>query len=401
MLSFIFTLAFPFIQASSTTSLAGNEILVSSQAELRKAVAEARPGTTIRIASGNYQGGTSVAGLKGTADQPIVIRGADPAQPPVFQGGGSAFQFSKVAYLEIHDLVIEKATGNGLNIDDGGSIVDPTHHLLIKGIVIRNIGPKGNHDGIKLSGVDDFRVENCSLESWGSGGSGIDMVGCHRGVIRGCEFRHGDNEGSDGVQAKGGSSEIVVEGCRFLHAGSRAVNVGGSTGMPYFRPKVPGYEARRITVRDCLFVGSMSPVAFVGVDEADFEHNTIIRPTRWGLRILQETREPGFVPCRNGRIVANLIAYRSNEMTVPINIGDGTAPETFKLEGNAWYCLDRPDRTRLNLPIRETNGRIGVDPRFRDVDAGDYRLSPGSPLNNVGCRVEEVLNTNAPLTPVR
>ena len=400
MFSVLLTLLLPWSQASVATSEASSEILVSNPAQLRKAVGEAKPGTIIRIAPGTYPGGVSASGLQGTAEAPIVIRAADPAHPPVFQGGGSAFQLSDVAHLEIHDLVIEKATGNGLNIDDAGTIETPTHHVLLRGLVVRDIGPRGNHDGIKLSGVDDFLVETCTIESWGSGGSGIDMVGCHRGVIRGGVFRHGDNDGADGVQAKGGSSEIVVERCRFLHAGQRAVNIGGSTGLAYFRPKVQGHEAKRITVRDCLFVGSMSPAAFVGVDEADFEHNTIIRPTRWGFRILQETREPGFVPCRNGRIVANLIVYRSDEMVVPINIGDGTAPETFQLDGNAWYCLDRPERARLNLPVRESNGRSGIDPQFRDLAAGDYRLRPGSPLSGVGCRVEDVLAA-ATVTPGR
>ncbi len=85
-------------------------------------------------------------------------------------------------------------------------------------------------------------------------------------------------------------------------------------------------------------------------------------------------------------------------MAVPINVGDGTAPETFRLDGNAWYCVDRPERTRLNLPVPESNGRAGIDPQFRDLAAGDYRLRPGSPLSGVGCRVEDVL---APATVTR
>ena len=111
-------------------------------------------------------------------------------------------------------------------------------------MVVRDIGPTGNRDGIKLSGVDDFRVEGCTVERWGSGGSGIDMVGCHRGEIVGCTFRHGDTTGDSGVQAKGGSRDVVIRRCRFEHAGQRAVNLGGSTGLAFFRPKPEGYEAR-------------------------------------------------------------------------------------------------------------------------------------------------------------
>ena len=86
----------------------------------------------------------------------------------------------------------------------------------------------------------------------------------------------------------------------------------------------------------------MTPVAFVGVDGAAVRHNTIYRPRRWGLRILRENNGEGFVPCRNGQFTDNLIAFRSDEMAVPVNVGPGTAPETFTLARNAWYCLDAP-----------------------------------------------------------
>ena len=276
--------------------------------------------------------------------------------------------------------------GNGVNIDDGGSYDSPAHHILLRGLAIRDIGPDGNRDGLKLSGVDDFHVEGCTIERWGSEGSGIDMVGCHRGTITGCTFRHTDEIGGNGVQAKGGSSEIRITGCRFEHAGSRAVNLGGSTGLAYFRPGPQGYEAKGLTVEDCIFIGSLAAVAFVGVDGAEVRHNTIYRPRRYALRILQETTGPGFVPSRNGHFTDNLIAYRSGEMTLPVNIGPGTAPETFVLARNAWYCLDAPERSRPRLPIPEAVGVYGIDPRFRDGEGGDLRHRRDGAVGRVGAR---------------
>ena len=134
----------------------------------------------------------------------------------------------------------------------------------------------------------------------------------------------------------------------------------------------------------------MTPVAFVGVDGATVRHNTIYRPRRWGLRILQETRQPGFVPCRNGRFTDNLIAFRSDEMAVPVNVGPGTAPETFTLARNAWYCLDAPERSRPRLPIAEADGVYGVDPRFRDAEGGDLRLRPDGPASRAGARADAI-----------
>ncbi len=42
------------------------------------------------------------------------------------------------------------------------------------------------------------------------------------------------------------------------------MNVGGSTGLAYFRPKSPGYEAKDITVEDCTFIGSQDADCFRG-----------------------------------------------------------------------------------------------------------------------------------------
>ena len=47
-------------------------------------------------------------------------------------------------------------------------------------------------------------------------------------------------------------------------------------------------------------------------------------------------------------------------MTLPVNIGPGTAPETFVLARNAWYCLDAPERSRPRLPIPEAEGIAGL-----------------------------------------
>jgi len=115
------------------------------------------------------------------------------------------------------------------------------------------------------------------------------MVGCHRGKIEGCTIRDSETEpASSGVQMKGGTSEVALLGCRFENAGQRAVNAGGSTGLQYFRPKPEGFEARALSIEGCTFIGSETPIAFVGVDGALVRFNTFYRPRKWFARILQE-----------------------------------------------------------------------------------------------------------------
>jgi hypothetical protein len=125
----------------------------------------------------------------------------------------------------------------------------------------------------------------------------------------------------------------------------------------------------------------MSAVAFVGVDGAVVQHNTIYRPRRWAVRILQENTDAQFVPSRNGRFTKNVIAFRSDECWSVMNIGPNTAPETFQFSDNHWCCLDRPADTRrlVQLPADETGGVYGTPPAFEDPDRGDVRLKDRDP----------------------
>lgn len=360
-------------------------IRVSSLAQLRQALAAARPGTTILIEPGEYPGGIQFSNLKGSEGKPIVIAGADPSKPPKFVGNNTGIQFSSVAWLELRDIEIRGAAYNGLNIDDGGTSTSPSHHITLKNISVSDL-PKGNHDGIKLSGIDNFRVENCTIERWG--GSAIDMVGCHQGVISGCTFRTG---GDDGVQCKGGTSQIKIQKCRFEQPGQRGVNVGGSTGLQFFRPAVDRmpangkYEAKEITVEGNTFVGGVAPIAFVGMDGSTIRFNTIYHPERWAIRILQETRVDGFVPSRNGVFEDNLVVFRSDAwFSGGVNVGDATAPTTFRFDRNFWYCSDQPNRSKPTLPTPERNGIYGQDPLLKDPTKGDFGVKAGSPAARVG-----------------
>ncbi len=363
-------------------------VKVSSSAELRQAIMNAKPGEKILLSPGEYEGGLFFQNVKGEPGKPIVIAALDPNKPPVIKGRGECLHFSDAAYLELHNLVLEGARYNGLNIDDGGTFETPAHHIKLVGLTVRDIGPQGNCDGIKLSGVTDFRIERCTIERWGDGGQGIDMVGCHNGVIENCTLRFVDDKGY-GIQAKGGSSNIIVRRCRFEHAGSRAMQIGGSTGLQFFRPPLrqgeSHAEAKNIVVEGCTFFGSTAAIAFVGVDGAIVRFNTIYRPKRWAFRILQETRAEGFVPCRNGVITDNLIVFRSDEwFEGGINIGPETAPQTFTFARNWWYCLDKPERSKPNLPTAELDGVYGVDPKLIAPEQSNLGVASDSPARKVG-----------------
>ncbi len=205
---------------------------VHNDAGLRRALSDAATGTTIRVAPGSYSPGIFIQDLRGTADQPIVIEGADPDRPPEFRGGGTAWQFSNCAYLTLRNLAVRGQSGNGINI------------------------------------------------------------------------------------------------------------------------------------------------AFVGVDGATVRYNTIYRPDRWVIRILQETTAPGFPPCRDGRFEHNLVVFRAADLATVVNIGPNTDPASFRFTNNLWFCEDRPQSSRPQLPVPETSSLYGIDPQLEAPDRRRFR-----PLN--------------------
>jgi hypothetical protein len=125
-------------------------------------------------------------------------------------------------------------------------------------------------------------------------------------------------------------------------------------------------------------------VAFASSEDVNVRFNTFYRPRTWLLRILRENDEPMIATARNGVFTDNLIAFRSGEMQETVNIGSGTAPETFRFARNWWYCLDRPGQSRPSLPTTEADGTVGVDPQLEDAEGGDLRPKAGSPARNVG-----------------
>ena len=341
-----------------TAMAAGGVVEVASDEELSKALARLEAGTTLRIAPGRYRGGLAVRGVAR-----LVVEGADPERPPEFVGGTNAWQFSRCDELVVRHILCRGQTGNGLNIDDGGEMQRPVRAVRIEKVTVFETGPRGNFDGIKCSGLTDLVIEDCRIEGWG--GQAIDFVGCRDAVIRRCRITGRDGfSQATGPQFKGGSENVVIEDCMLVNAGQRPIQAGGSTGVDYFRPPGAKFEARRITIRRNVIVGGDCATAFTGVDGAVFEGNVIVNPSHWVFRMLQETRLEGFPPCRNVVVRGNVMVFRRAGLRTEINIGDGTAPESFRFERNWWFAEDDPKRSRPVLPGTEVGDVHGEDPQL-------------------------------------
>ncbi len=340
------------------------ERLVATNAELRAALRDATAGDEIVIQPGVYSGGLFRSGLTD-----VVIRGADPANAPILRGGANAIQLSDARRVTIENLIVEQQTGNGLNIDDGGTFDTPSSEITLRHLVVRDIVGAGNLDGIKLSGVTGFVIDEVQVLEWGNGGSAVDMVGSHHGLIQNSFFRHAtlSNDGS-GIRPKGGSKEITIRANRLeLPAGTgRALQAGGSTGTPFFRfiDGDSNYEAHSIIAEGNVVLGSSSPFSFVNIDGGVFHHNYTERPRDWVVRILNENPGNAMVDTQNGQFTDNVIRFRdtSDEFRTAVNVGSETLPATYQFARNQWYNEADPARSRPNLPVTERDAIVGVVP---------------------------------------
>ena len=366
------------LSSPTLATLQTSVVAVQTTAQFRTAVSSARPGTIITVAPGTYQGGSYHGNVVGTEAAPIVIRGRDPGNPPVFRGGDNGIQLSDARFVTFQDLVFEAAALTGISIDDAGTFDTPSHHITFTRVVVRGLSD-GNLDGIKLAGVTDFLIAASRIENWG--GSAVNMVGCHRGLIQESEFTNTAGRGGTGLSIKGGSSQITVTGNRFDHGGIRAVQIGGTTSLTLFRPQPhAAAEATAITVERNVIAGSEAPVTFVGSDGGVFRFNTVYLPSLYLLRILQENREPGMVPSQHGVVTDNIFYWRGG---LGLNIGAATNPASFTFARNLWYREDAPAESQVALPSAELGGVYGVDPQF-NAPPQDLRTRIGLPHGAFG-----------------
>lgn len=354
----------------------------------RTACLSAKPGDTVLMYPAEYKGAYFIENINGIQNSPITIRGIH-RDSVVFSGGSESFHFSDCSYLIIENFTIKGQTSNGMNCDDAGTFDTPAHHVIFRNLTFSTMNASGNNDQLKLSGLDDFIIEDCIFQEGAAGGSGVDMVGCHNGVFRKNTFIR---QGSNCIQAKGGTRFIRIEHNSFIDGGQRALNLGGSTGLQFFRPLDAPFEAADMLVHANLFVRSTAPLAFVGSVRVTVQHNTIIDPERWVFRILQETVDTNrFLACGNNVFQNNLIVFKSS-ISRQVNIGGNTDPASFLLRNNLWYNIDIPTSSILQEPqLKESGGIYGKDPLLMGYTNNDYHILPESPARGAGFALSDTL----------
>lgn len=89
---------------------------VSGQAQLDTAIAAARPGDEIRLATATYAGGIRLFDKSGTADAPIVFTSTSAKRPVIKGVNDGAIVVERSAYLVFNNLEVHNESGDGITL---------------------------------------------------------------------------------------------------------------------------------------------------------------------------------------------------------------------------------------------------------------------------------------------
>lgn len=155
-----------------TKALTYKLILVKDIAGLKKALVEARPGDSIVIAPGNYEG-KYVLSESGTEKKPIVITGTDTETVLGAGSHNSGYVFYlKGSYCKIKNLTIQ----NGLK----GIIVEGASNNSLENLTVKNIGEEAIH---LRSFSSNNLISECNITN-----TGINRPGYGEGIYIGTAY---------------------------------------------------------------------------------------------------------------------------------------------------------------------------------------------------------------------
>lgn len=190
---------------------------VATVAELGQALADALPGTEIVMAPGSY-GPLLLRGGGGTADQPILLRSADPASPARFD----AMNLRDVQHLVLQDISFDYSFDNDDNPDQR-----PFQVIGCKGISIRgslfdgDLGPVFSDGADRLPTGFGLSVRNTA---------GFELSGSEiRLFLRGAVIA----QSSDIVIARNSVHSIRSDGLNFVEV--QRVRIEGNTIRDFLR----------------------------------------------------------------------------------------------------------------------------------------------------------------------
>ena len=269
---------------------------------IRRAIAasdRARP-TRVLVEAGRYTGAClMVEDHQRSAAAPLWLRAEGGVEIACSDGNGQAFGFIHSSWFAVEGFTFgpEQGSYGDTGVHVSGRAVqpeDPAHygtwepsdHVIIRNNVMRNLnrGADGDQNPDHYeSGCCDGAKANQTEYVWYIGNTisrtarhGIDNVGVHHGAICGNTFFDLVGEGQ-GVEAKGGSYDIVIEDNSFSRVFHRALMLGGEgTNNNFMWPTSFPVEAYGVVARNNLIVNAADGgITFYGCHRCVAANNTV------------------------------------------------------------------------------------------------------------------------------
>lgn len=208
--------------------------LSAAWARVPRDVALERP-YTITLLAGDYAESTMPhywEWRRGTAANPITIRSEGPGRPVILRGDLNLF--------EVHHLRVE-----GIRILRNG---DAVHCERCTFFTIHDVeldGGSGAWETLKVNQSSDVVVTDSVLRN--AGDNVIDLVAVQRATIA----RNSISGANDWcLYAKGGSTDILIEGNTVADCGTGGITAGQGTGLEWMVEPWITYEATNVVIRD-------------------------------------------------------------------------------------------------------------------------------------------------------
>jgi hypothetical protein len=280
-----------------------------------------QPGDHLELAAGTYSGSLRLT-ASGTAQRPIVVRGAAGTRPIL--RGGIALRPAQppagiVAY--VHLIGLELTGSGGISIQNG-------HEILIQGTYIHHQPDQGiSGNGYRLT-IDGNVIEHCGP----FGGDPADANLYHGMYV-------------------GGSQHVVTNN---IWRGNLAYGVQ-MDGFAFDPAHQPGPE-------------------YAGAADWLIAYNVFAEhPNAYGL-----------VAWKSGatrtRIVNNIFYANGGGVQFQKSGGDNRVTRNLFYQGSAPDIAD----TQGGASYTAQHNLSGVDPLFTNAAGGDYHLGPTSPARDVG-----------------
>ena len=404
------------------TTLATNNVIVSSATQLTSALNSIKAGQTIYLRNGNYNIGEHWISTTGTQTQPIVIRNY-PNEKPILKGSKLKMN-ADLSYITIKGLTITDVNLTGNDVwDNAISIGAGNSHIIIEDNEFYNLTSEGgteNESGLQaiyVSGdmnestnsVNNCIIRNNYIHDCATGWSEAIML---EGNVTDCEVYNNtiDNTGNIGIDVAGNYDWLgtvgdannqarnitiynnLVMNCQSEYATAGGIYSDGARNITIdhniiyncqggieIGAEEPGYQVENFYVHNNLLINNGRSLAVGGYQSTSATHrntfvynNTIIG----GDWYADDSAMIAIYRTTNFQAYNNIFYAQSGNSLIENEAG------TFTFNNNCWY-----QQGLSSLPSGEGKNSFVNNPQFVNYTntlEGDYTLQTNSPCLDKG-----------------